>query len=451
MSSNSEKQTLQRLLGKGFSIAACVGLVIGLGILRTPGEIATTINDPIPYMALWIGGGAFGFLSLLVVAELIAMTPRSGGIYAMVAHAYGPYPGFLIGWTDWVSSCAALALKAVVLLEYCSLLMPALAPYQTPAAIFVTSVFAFLQLGGVRLGAGVQRIASTGIGLIMISLAAALFYGLYVNGDRVDAPAAITPADPAGIAAYGLVFAAVVFTYDGWYAASYFSGEAKSGGRAVAIGSLQGALIIIALYLCLNLALVLSVPLDALAGNELALAGALDLVFEPGAGTLIILAAVFILLAHQNLQYMIVSRILYSLSIDGLGSQRATGVNDRGTPAGAIILSWLMTIGLITAGQFEFLLNLVAILFMAMYVGLIVGVFRLRRAEPDAERPFRAWGFPATGIVCGIVWTGVAVFVAVTNPMSAASGVLLVLISAPVYLWLKRHRHLDLDERPANG
>jgi APA family basic amino acid/polyamine antiporter len=94
------------------------------------------------------------------------------------------------------------------------------------------------------------------------------------------------------------------------------------------------------------------------------------------------------------------------------------------------------------AGQFEFLLNLVAILFMAMYVGLVVGVFRLRRQEPKAERPFRAWGFPATGVICTIGWTAVAVFVAATNPMSALSGVVLTLISAPVYLWLKRKRNL---------
>ena len=92
-------RSLQRLLGKGFSVAACVGLVIGLGIMRTPGEIALVFNDPVSYMALWIGCGAFVLVSLLVVAELIAMTPRSGGLYALVAHAYGRYPGFLIGWT----------------------------------------------------------------------------------------------------------------------------------------------------------------------------------------------------------------------------------------------------------------------------------------------------------------------------------------------------------------
>lgn len=434
--------TLQRLLGKGFSIAACVGLVIGLGILRTPGEIATTINEPIPYMALWIGCGAFVMVSLLVVAELIAMTPRSGGVYAMVAHAYGPYPGFLIGWTDWISSCASIALKAVVLLEYFSLLVPQTVPYQTAGAVFVTSCFAFLQLGGARLGAGIQKVASTGIGLIVIALAVALFYGFLSNGGAVDPPPNAMRVGSAGFAAYGLVVAAVVFTYDGWYAASYFSEEVKAGGRAVAIGSLQGALIIFALYVLLNLALVLSVPLSALVGHELALAGALDLVYGSGAGTVIVIAAVFILLAHQNLQYMIASRILFSLSVDGLGNSRATSVNDRGTPAVATIFTWAATSLLILVGQFEFLLKLVVILFMAMYVGLVIGVFRLRRQEPDAERPFRAWGFPATGVICVIGWTAVAVFVAVTNPMSALSGVVLTLVSVPVYIWLKRWRHL---------
>lgn len=434
---------LQRLLGKGFSIAACIGLVIGLGILRTPGEIATTVNQPLPYMALWVGCGLFVILSLLVVAELIAMTPRSGGIYALVAHAYGPYPGFLIGWTDWVASCASMALKAVVMLEYVVMLEPRVAPFQTLIAIGVSTGFALLQLRGVRVGAGIQQFASTVMGLIMISLALALFYGFAINGGPVEvADIDVSRGDP-GWAAYGLVIAAVVFTYDGWYAASYFSGEVKSGGRGVAIGSLQAALIVMALYVLLNLALVLSVPLAALIGHDLALAGALDLVYGGGAGTIVIFMAIFILLSHQNLQYMVASRVLYSLSEDGLGTRRATRVNDGGTPAGAVVITWLLTVGLIAIGQFQLLLSLVTIFFMAMYVGLVVGVFKLRRQEPAAERPFRAWGFPASGVICAFGWTAVAVFVAVTNPDSTMYGLVLTAVSIPAYFYLKRRRNLD--------
>jgi APA family basic amino acid/polyamine antiporter len=157
------------------------------------------------------------------------------------------------------------------------------------------------------------------------------------------------------------------------------------------------------------------------------------------------------LLAQQNIQYMIVSRVLYSLSVDGLGNRRATTVSDSGTPSFAVILSWLTTAALILVGQFEFLLNLTAILFVVMYVSLIIGVFRLRTKEPEAERPFRAWGFPFTGVVCAVGWVAVAVYVAVTSPESTAYGVLLILVSAPAYLILKRRRNLDSDSTDATN
>ncbi|MEJ2127429.1 MAG: APC family permease [Woeseiaceae bacterium] len=437
-----EQNSLQRLLGRGFSIAAGIGFVIGLGILRTPGEIATTISEPWPYMALWIVCAVFVFVSLLVVAELISMTPRTGGIYALVAHAYGPYPGFLIGWSDWVANSASMALKAFVLAEYVALLEPRLAPYVKVVAIAVSTCFAMLQLRGVRVGATIQQIASAIIGLIVIALAASLFFGAAINGGPVEVANVSVPRGDPSWAALGIVVAAVVYTYDGWYAPSYFSGEMKSGARAVAVGSLQAALIVAVLYIVLNLAIVLSVPLGTLIGHELALAGAISAVYGAGAGTVVIFAAIFILLSHQNLQYMVASRVLYSLSTDGLGTRRATRVNDKGTPAGAVLITWVLTVILIAAGQFYLLLSLVTIFFVAMYVGLVIGVFRLRRQEPEAERPFRAWGFPITGYICAAGWTAVALFVAATNLDSTIYGLVLTAISIPVYQFLKRHRHL---------
>ena len=94
---------------------------------------------------------------------------------------------------------------------------------------------------------------------------------------------------------------------------------------------------------------------------------------------------------------MVASRVLYSLSADGLGTQKATIVNKKGTPAGATILTWALTSFLIIVGQFELLLSLVTLFFMAMYVGLVIGVFKLRRQEPDAERPFRSMGISGNG------------------------------------------------------
>jgi hypothetical protein len=84
------------VLGSGFTLAATVGGTIGLGILRTPGEIATVVTNPLMFVSLWVFGGLFSLLTAIVVSELIGMTPRSGGTYALVRRAYGPFPGFVI-------------------------------------------------------------------------------------------------------------------------------------------------------------------------------------------------------------------------------------------------------------------------------------------------------------------------------------------------------------------
>ena len=113
-----------RALSSKFVLAVTVGGVIGLGILRGPGEIAEVIADPIFYLALWLLGGLFVLLSTAVAAELLGMTPRSGGTYSLIRRAFGPYPGFVIGWVDWLSFVADIALKAVVILEFVAILFP---------------------------------------------------------------------------------------------------------------------------------------------------------------------------------------------------------------------------------------------------------------------------------------------------------------------------------------
>jgi len=431
------QQELKRLLGKGFSIATCVGLIIGLGIMRTPGEIAATVSNPWMYLGLWAAGGAFVLLTVLTVAELFSMTPRSGGVYALVRHAYGPYPGFLIGWTDWMASAGAGALKAVVAVEYAALLWPELALHVTPIALVITSAFAALQLGGVRFGARFQQTAVVGFGFIMMGLTLALFYGYLSQGTASPLPA-LAGGSVSSVANYGLVAAAIIFTYDGWFAPTYFAGEMKAGPRATAEGAIRGVLIIIVFYLSLNLALVLAVPLQSLVGHDLALAGAMEMVYGDGVGKFVIFSALFILLAHQNQQYMNASRTLYALSVDGFGADRAASVGDRGNPTVAVFFTWISMVSLILAGGFSLLLSLTTFLLILTYVGVIVGVFHLRRNEPNADRPYRALGFPWVSGIVLLGWIGIAMFLGFTNVKSVLFAIGLVAISMPAYWWLKR-------------
>ena len=113
------------------------------------------------------------------------MTPRSGGVYAIVRNAYGPYPGFLVGWTDAMASVGAGAVKAVVLAEYLALVVPQASFFVTEIAVAVTTTFAALQLGGLRFGSRVQQTASVVFGLIMIGLALTLMFGYFGGGRAV--------------------------------------------------------------------------------------------------------------------------------------------------------------------------------------------------------------------------------------------------------------------------
>lgn len=166
----------RRILSSGFTLAVIIGGTIGLGILRTPGEVAEVVTDPLMFVSLWVLGGLFALLTAIVVAELMGMTPRSGGTYALVRRAYGPFPGFVIGWVDWLSFVADIALKAVVITEFVTLLIPATEQLQTPLAIIVSSVFAALQLRSVTLGAKIQEIAAILIALIIVGFTLVLVF-----------------------------------------------------------------------------------------------------------------------------------------------------------------------------------------------------------------------------------------------------------------------------------
>ena len=422
-----------RALPRRFGLVVTVGGVIGLGILRGPGEIAAVVTDPSLYLALWLVAGLFVLLSTAVSAELVSMTPRSGGFYSLIRRAYGPYAGFVIGWADWLTYAADLALKAVVVIEFVAILIPESAAWSTALAITVTTVFAVIQLRGIGLGALIQEIGTSLIGMVIFGLALLLFF----VGTPDNTAASSMPADNS-LNDWSLVIATIIFTYDGWLYASYFTGEIRGGAGAVARSCIKGMVVVIVLYMLLNLALVKSVGLASLAGSDLALARAIELAIHPAAGPVIVAAAILILLSHQNLIYMSGPRILQALAVDGFVARRAQEVGKGGNPVFAILVTWLASVGLILLGGFEFLLLLSVFFFVPLYVALIFGILILRKREPAAERPYRAWGHPYSTILCIVAWTIITLFQAYVERETAVYAVVMVAVSWPVYRYLAR-------------
>ena len=433
MSTSDTQHHPRRVLSSGFTLAVVIGGTIGLGILRTPGEVAAVVPDPMMFVSLWVLGGLFALLSAIVVAELIGMTPRSGGTYALVRRAYGPFPGFVIGWVDWLCFVGDIALKAVVVTEFAAMLIPAAGQWKTPLAIIVSSVFAALQLRSVALGAKIQEVAAAAMALIVVGFTLALIFGKSVMSDATSVPDAAN-----GLGAWSLVFASIIYTYDGWSNAAYFSGEIKGGSGAVARACLKGLIIVILLYLFLMATLAWKVPLSSLAGKELALADALKMVVSPLASTVVLVTAIVILLAHQNLMYMGTPRILQALAIDGLAFRRAGEISKGGNPIFAVLLTWGLSVGLIMIGGFEFLLHLLIFFYVFIYVVLIAGVLILRSRQPETDRPYRIWGHPWSTYICLLGWLLIGLYDAVAEFKTAGYAAIFVAISWPLYLVLKR-------------
>ncbi len=436
MSTSDKQHQPRRVLGSGFTLAAVIGGTIGLGILRTPGEVATVVTNPWVFVSLWVLGGLTSLLCAVVYAELVAMTPRSGGTYALVRRAYGPFPGFVIGWVDWLCFVGDIALKAVVVVEFAAMLFPATRLWQTPLAIMVSSVFAALQLRGIALGAKIQQVAAAALALIVVGFTLALVFAESSIGNATSVPVAAT-----GLGAWSLVFASIIYTYDGWDYPAYFGGEIKGGGGAVARTIIKGVVVLTLLYVFLAAALAFKVPLASLAGKELSLASALEMAVSPLASTVVVVVAIVMLLAHQNLMYMSTPRILQAMAVDGLFVRRAGKISKGGNPIFAVVLSWGFSVGLIMIGGFHFLLHLLVFFSLGITVVLIAGVLILRVRQPDADRPYRAWGHPWSTYACLIFFILLTLFQAVAEIHTAAYAVVFVAISWPVYRFLVRSRN----------
>ena len=394
-----QRGRLLQVLGVGFGVAVAIGTTIGAGIFRAPGEVAARLPDTWLFLAAWIAGGIYSFLGALQMAELGTMLPRSGGQYVFSRHALGDYAGFVVGWSDWLSTCGTTAAVAIVLAELAGALVPTLVGEAPTVAVVVASAFAILQWRGIRQGSLVQNVTSSLKALALVALIIAAF----AFGDQsapLDSQASAAPAGVAFLTAFVLALQAVIYTYDGWTGPIYFTEEVQNPDTAIPRSLLSGVLLIIAMYLLVNLALVHVLPLSRLAGEQFAAGAVANTIAGQRGEELLQFLMLVSLLSAINANHLMASRVLFAMSRDGLFSHRAATVNEGGTPTVALLLSAVAAILFIVFGRtFEQVITVLAFFFIANYTLSFVSLFLLRRREPQRPRPYRAWGYPWTTAV----------------------------------------------------
>ena len=426
---------LRQVLGVAFGVTVIVGNTIGAGILRTPGEVAVQLPQPVLYFAVWILGGLYALLGALCIAELGTLLPESGGQYVYARRALGDYAGFVVGWSDWISTCGTTAAVSIVIGEYSAALIPALSGRIVAIALGVTILFALLQWRGVKWGSRTQEIT----GFLKIGAFFAIVIGCFLFAPA--RPAAAPVHSPTSIfIALVIALQSVIYTYDGWAAVVYFSEEVRDGARNIPRALFAGVFSIIAIYLCVNLAIFYVLPLSAIAGKNLALATAAGVVFGAMGDPIIRALMVISMISGINAYHLMASRVIFAMSRDRLVTGRISIVNAGGTPTASLGLSAAVAIVFIISGTFEQVIAVLAFFFVANYTLSFASLFVLRRTMPDAPRPYRVWGYPVTPAVALIGSIAFLAGAAAADTTRSVYALGLLAVSYPVYRMLSPGR-----------
>jgi len=431
---------LLRILGVVFGLAAGIGGTIGVGILRTPGIVATQLHSAALILLLWALGPVYCLLCANVLAELATMLPKAGGPYVYVRRAFGAFAGFVFGWADWILYCGVLATLGVAFAEFLQQLAGSFTWSIGRVAVSVIALMTLIQLGGLRVGSWVLQWFSLikVIGFLGIALACLL---VPVGERAPHATPAMTSVEPsvwAAVAAFFLSWQIVQETYNGWGDAKYFSEENVNPGRSLPRALFGSVVIVAVVYLTLNIALLRVLDPADLAGSNIALADAAGRVLGEDSRRWVTVLALVSVVGILNNIVMLAPRILYAISRDGLFTKRAATVSAVGTPTIALLVTGSFAAFLAASGSFEALFRMVAFLGVSVQICYVLAFFMLRKREPALPRPYRAVLYPWLPALALIATAGLWLGSLVANPASALYGLGLVALSYPVYRVLRR-------------
>jgi APA family basic amino acid/polyamine antiporter len=377
-------------------LALVVGIMVGSGIFRTPGNVAALLGRPGLTFVAWALGGAVGFLGALVFAELATRHPHAGGKYVYAREAFGRRAAFVVGWIEALGTyCVAIAAIGVVSGEYLARLCgwPASAARSLGAALVV--LFTGMNLLGVTVGRWAQNLATAAKVLALLAAIAIAAMAGTGAGWKADLPSA-----PTGLAFWGalaLAFQSVIWTYYGYPDAAKIAEEVKDPDRALPRIFLFGIAGVTGLYLLLNAAFLHVLPFDRIATSTLVAGDVAEAIFGARVGTLMAALALLVVLASLNGNLFVTPRVVFGLARDGLGPSALARVNAGGSPGPAMVLVGAVSASLAATGTFERLLSL-AIIFILITDGFMVLVLmRLRARAPHA--PFRVPLYPAVPLV----------------------------------------------------
>ncbi len=437
---NEDPNKLLKLLGVGFGIAVTVGGTIGTGILRKPGPIAANLGDPALIMLVWVLVSSYAFLGVLCTIELGVSVPRAGAWYVYARRAFGDYVGFVTGVTSWFGTVAALGFGAYTMSEYIALVWPDTEPIIRIMAISILVFLMGFHWLGTKSAGKSQEIMSflKAIGLFSF-IAMCFIYGGDVHTQDLVATTQRV-AQPALLAGLIIALQQVFYAFDGWHTAAYFAEENTDAAKNLPKSMISGVLVVIAIYLLVNLAILYIMPIETLATSKLAAADAIRLIFGEKSGKIVTFFLMISILGMLNAQIMFAPRVIYSMSKDGLFFKSAQKTNSGGTPSVAMPLTGICSILLIISGKdtCERLSDIATFFFVMGYISGFASLIMLRKKEPNLPRPYKVIAYPFVPILLIVVSMLFLIGAVFQDFKSGMYALIFLVLSYPLYLLTKK-------------
>jgi len=473
-----------------------VGSMIGSGIFIVAADISRQTGSAGGLILTWVLTGMLTISAALSYGELAALFPHAGGQYIYLREAYSPLWGFLYGWTLFlVIQTGTIAAVAVGFARYLGVLFPSISPsvwivhpialssryaislsIQQLVGVLMILFLTFLNTLGVRLGKLIQNIFTSAKTLSLVGL---IFLGIFVgrnagamvenfghfwtirNAQPIEPGASFLrsflPTVTAGGGVFGLIVAFGVaqvgslFSADAWNNIGFTAAEVKNPKRDVALSMAFGTVIVITLYCLANLAYLCTLPIVQIqtAPDDRVATAALNAIFGPAGAMIMAVAIVISTFGCNNGLILAGARVSYAMAKDGLFFKSTGTLNKKGVPGSALFYQgiWITVLillrtrrvdagGIVTYGNlYSDLLNYVVFAALLFYVLTTIGIFVLRVRRADAERPYRAFGYPFVPALYVIAAISIMVVLLLYQTQTAGIGMLIVLIGAPVYLF----------------
>jgi APA family basic amino acid/polyamine antiporter len=443
---------LRRTLGFWDLVLLAMGTVIGSGIYLVPGVVLRQTGVQTgPAMLVWVVAGVLSLLGALTYAELGAMKPEAGGLYAFIRDAFGALPAFLYGWTSFfVIASGSIATLAVAFSNYFSQIVPVSPVASRLIAVAVIALTAVLNIRGTRQSATVQN-WTTGVkvGALLVMGLALIFFG----HPPLDAAATTWPASvtPSLLTGFGTAMIGVLWAYEGWQYVTFSAGETRDPQRTFprAITAATAALIVT--YLLASYGYIAALGPSAVAHTDHVAADAVGALLGPIAGKLVGALILISIFSATNGLMLTAPRMYFAMARDGVFFERLAKVSPRfGTPAIAICAIAVWAAVLAVSGTFEQLLTYVVFTGWIFYGLGGLAVLQLRRSEPDAVRPFRVPGYPITPLLFVASAALLVGNTVIAQPDRAAAGIAVMVIGTPAfYLWRAKARRALVVPPPA--